>query len=450
MKKIINAAICDARKVTEESLVGFDQIKICAAVLIVGERSKELLNKYHARLDVANVLELPDGQDINVKMINGKFEIGPDADGTGIFLMINGKLIVTEGAQEAVKSFNRIMVNGKVLMPKSLKGQFANIQINGGTEYYPDGATILKADTQIDDLFLLRAVSKLYYCPGSLFFLDTALDTEKLLEKGLQFAARKIVIAESLLEKLILQFDETADIVRVPDGTALIDDDLELKPKTIRKYGPKLYVDGNVTIEDTEVIPALEYLYVDGNVSVRKGLEDAFDEVESVYDKLKVIDPDLGILSDRPIIKVGSAALKKYPSGVRVEDCAKVKILEDLSPEDIIAKLHISDCAVVVCSKEQEEAVNMISEDVAVIRVSEKPQGVARGAGGADGGSPDDGSPDGGGADSEDFNGADYNGADYNGEEDENGIDGLVDGILGGILGKHKGDQVINAAEYKM
>ena len=55
MKKIINAAICDARKVTEESLVGFDQIKICAAVLIVGERSKELLNKYHARLDVANV-----------------------------------------------------------------------------------------------------------------------------------------------------------------------------------------------------------------------------------------------------------------------------------------------------------------------------------------------------------------------------------------------------------
>ena len=62
----------------------------------------------------------------------------------------------------------------------------------------------------------------------------------------------------------------------------------------------------------------------------------------------------------------------------------------------------------------------------------------------------DDGSPDGGGAYGEDFNGADYNGADYNGEEAQNGIGGLVDGILGGILGKHKGDQVINAAESKM
>ncbi len=418
MKKIINAAVCDARNVAEESLAGFDQIRISAAVLIVGERSKALLNKYHARLDVANMLELPDGQDISVKMINGKSEIGPDADGTGIFLMINGSLIITDGAQEAVKSYYKIMVNGKVLMPRSLKGQFANIQINGGTEYYPDGAAILKSGTQVDNLFLMRAAGKLYYCPGNLFFLDTAIDTECLTQKGTRFAAHKIVIAESLLKKLILQFDENTQIVRVPDGTTLIDDDLELKPKTIRKYGPKLYVDGNVTIEDGEVLKQLDYLYADGNVSVLKGLEDVFDEIESVYDKLKIIDPDMGILSDRPLVKVGNAVLRKYSSGVRVEDCAKVTILEDLSPEDIIAKLHIVDCAVVVCSKEQEEAVNMVSEEVAVIRVAGQPQG-------SDG--------------------------DMDSEESDDGAAGnMVDGILGGILGSHKDSQVINAAEYKM
>ena len=33
-------------------------------------------------------------------------------------------------------------------------------------------------------------------------------------------------------------------------------------------------------------------------------------------------------------------------------------------------KLHISDCALVICSKEQEEAVNMIAEDVAMVKVS--------------------------------------------------------------------------------
>ena len=44
-------------------------------------------------MNVANVLEIPDGQDITVKTINGKGEIGSDADGTGVFLMVNGKVI---------------------------------------------------------------------------------------------------------------------------------------------------------------------------------------------------------------------------------------------------------------------------------------------------------------------------------------------------------------------
>jgi hypothetical protein len=87
---------------------------------------------------------------------------------------------------------------------------------------------------------------------------------------------------------------------------------------------------------------------------------------------LKVIDPNAGYISDRPMVKVGTSMLKKYPFGIRIEDCAKVVLSEDLSPDDIMDKLHISDCAFVCCSKEQEEAVNMIAEDVASIRVSEE------------------------------------------------------------------------------
>ena len=225
--KVINAATCDAREVTEESLAGFEHITINAAILIVGERSRELLNKYPVTMNVANVLEVPDGQNISVKSINGKGEIGSDADGTGVFLMVNGKLLVADGSAEAVKSYYRIMVNGKVLMPKSMEGQFANLQVNGKTEYYPDGASILKADTEIDDLFIKRAANTLYYCSGNIFFLDAGINTEAFVQKGLKFAARKIIISESLLDKLISQFDEEAEIVRVPDGTALIDGDLE-------------------------------------------------------------------------------------------------------------------------------------------------------------------------------------------------------------------------------
>ena len=407
--KMINAATCDARAVTEESLAGYENITINAAILIVNERSKELLNKYPVTMNAATVLEIPDGENVSVQSINGKGEIGPDADGTGVFLMVNGKLVIADGSQEAVKSYYSIMVNGKVLMPKSFEGRFSNIQVRGKTEYYPDGASILKTDTEIDDLFVLRAANTLYYCPGNLFFLDTGMDTESLIRKGLKFAARKIIIAESLVSRLISQCDEETAIVRVPDGTVLIDDDLELKPKTIRKYGTKLLVTGDVSIFDAEALSSLEYLYADGTVSVAKELEDAFDAVESVYDELKIVDPEEGLLTDRPILKVGAAVLKKYPHGVRIEDCAKVTLSEDLSPEDIMGKLHISDCALVVCSKEQEEAVNLIAEDVAMIKVS--------------GQAPEEG------------------------EEDEGG---MVDGILGGFFGKLKDAQVINAAEYKM
>ena len=144
----------------------------------------------------------------------------------------------------------------------------------------------------------------------------------------------------------------------------------EVKPKTIKKYGTKLCVTGDVSIKDAEALSSLEYLFADGTVSVIKELEDAFEEIESVYDALKIIDPELGRITDRPMVKVNAAVLEKYPKGVRVEDCAKVTLSEDLSAEDIMEKLHIVDCAMVICSKEQEEAVGMIAEDVAMIQVS--------------------------------------------------------------------------------
>ena len=404
--KVINAATCDARDVTEESLAGFDSITINAAVLIVGDRSRALLSRYPVTLNAATILNVPEGENVTLRTVSGKGEIGPDADGAGIFLLVNGRLTVLDGSAEAVKSFYRILVNGKLLMPKSCQGQFQNVRVNGKTEYYPDGAAILKADTEVDDLFVSRAAKPLYYCSGNLFFLDAGLDTERLLAKDLRFAAKKLVIAESLLGALVAQFDEETELVRVPDGTRRVDGDLALTPKAIKKYGPKLFVCGDVSIRDAEALPALEYLYADGTVSVDRPLADAFDEIDCVCGELRLVDPGLYCISDRPAVRIGAEMLKEHPNGVMVEDCAKVTISGDLSPEDIREKLRITDCALVVCSKEQEEAVHMIAEDTALIRA-------ARNSG--------------------------------DGTES-----GSLGGILGSILGIAKDTQVINAAEYKL
>ena len=404
--KVINAATCDARDVTEESLAGFDSVTINAAVLIVGDRSRALLNRYAVKLNAAAIIEIPEGENVSLRSVNGKGEIGPDADGAGIFLLVNGRLTVLDGSAEAVKSFYRIVVNGTVLMPKSCQGQFRNLQVNGKTEYYPDGAAILKPDAQIDELFALRAAKPFYYCSGTLFFLDAGLDAETLSAKGTRFAAKKIVIARGLLAGLVAQFDEEAEIVRVPDGTNRIDGDLELTMKVIRKYGPRLCVCGDVSIRDAEALSALEYLFTDGTVSVDRPLEEAFEARECVCGELKLVDPEQLCISDRPSVRIGAAMLKEHPNGILVEDCAKVTLSEDLSPEDILKKLRISDCALVVCSREQEEAVHMIAEDTALIRVAR-----------------------------------------HDGDGTENGSLG---GILGSILGIAKDTQVINAAEYKL
>ena len=67
----------------------------------------------------------------------------------------------------------------------------------------------------------------------------------------------------------------------------------------------------------------------------------------------------------------------------------------------------VQTCALPI-SKEQEEAVNMIAEDVAMIKVSEQDS------------------------------------------DDEDGEDGGALGMFGSFLGKLKDTQIINAVEYKM
>lgn len=53
-----------------------------------------------------------------------------------------------------------------------------------------------------------------------------------------------------------------------------------------------------------------------------------------------------------------------------MEDCAEVELSEDLTPDEIIESLRISDCAIVCCSAGQEDAVNIVSRDAAEIEVS--------------------------------------------------------------------------------
>ncbi len=373
-KRVINAAICDARGVSEESLKAYASTEINAAVLIVGERAKELLNRYPVAINVASTIELADGENVEIRTVNGSDEIGPNTDGTGVFLIVNGKLTVESESLDAMKSFSGIFVNGKIQLPRSMRGLLQNMTVNGSTEYYPDGAVILKADTVVDSLFAARADHSLYYCPGTLFFLDGAA-AETLSDRNIRFEAKKFVVSEGAAAGIAALFNEGADIVRVPDGTAFVEGNVELQPSVVRKYGSRLCVSGGVTVNDAQALSQVSYLFADGTVQVNKALEDAFRQLDCDCGGVKIFDPDRGHLCDRIRVKIGTSVLKKYPGGVDVEDCVKVVISKDLTPDEIMEKLSLSDCALVCCSAEQEEAVSMVSQDVAEIKVLDEEEG---------------------------------------------------------------------------
>lgn len=368
-KMIINTASCDTRNVTEETLAAYESVTINAALVVTGDRSKELLAKHNVEINAASIVDIPENLGVSLTKVNGRHEIGADSFGEKVFLIVNGALTFENGSFDAALSYYKILLNGKAIMPSSFKGKLPNLSVNGKTLYYPDGATLIRSNTEIDDLFIMRAGSKHYHAPGMMFFLDNTMDTDKLSEKNLTFSSGKIIMAESLLPKLIPHIDEQTEIIKVPDGTAKVDKDIELSDKIIKKYGNKLFVSGDVSIEERSALLALEYLNCTGRISLNGDLCDDFDNLEAIYDELKVMDASVCYITDKPDVKINSSMLKKHPGGICVEDCACVNLSEDLTAQEIEDMIKISDCALVRCSKEQEDTVNMITHDVAKIQI---------------------------------------------------------------------------------
>ena len=72
-KLIINAAVCDARNVSETTLDSYKDININAAMILASRESKDLMAKYNVSMNAAEVLEV--SKDAEIIIQNGSFEI---------------------------------------------------------------------------------------------------------------------------------------------------------------------------------------------------------------------------------------------------------------------------------------------------------------------------------------------------------------------------------------
>ena len=350
-KMIVNCATCDMRSVTEETLQSYEQIMVNAA----------------------DVMEVPEGENVRVKQQNGAYQLTGDSApqaGEMTILMVNGSLTIGDDALEAAQAYQSIQVNGSVLLPKSMAGKLSNLSVNGSTDIYPNGAILLRRNAVIDRTFALRArENALYWASRRLVFTDADLNVEKLVEKGVQFASRLALIAESLAEAVVPLLTEDTDILVVPDGTKFANGYAVLDKRFLKKYGTKLYINGDLLVkpEAVDVIPEIEYLYVNGQVKIPQDLVDAFEEIDAEYEDLTIQKAYGKVIEDMVRAAVDTKLLEKYPDGVQVTDCAMVRIAKDVTPELILERLTISDCAKVFCTEEQEAAVSAVSKDVAMI-----------------------------------------------------------------------------------
>ena len=380
-KMIINCASCDARTMKEDALAGYEQVVINAATLLVTPRTKDLLNRSGTVLNVADVLEVPEGENVRVRNHNGTYELTGDRApqaGEISFLSVNGMLIIRSDALEAALAYRRIRVNGSVLMPRSMSGKLSNLSVNGSNDTYPDGAVLLRRNSVIDKTFVLRArEGALYYAFRRLVFTDSSLDVAQLQEKGIRFAARKALIAESLAEEVSSMLTDDTEIIVVPDGTCFVNQDVKMNKRFLKKYGSRVYINGDLTVETDaeEVLPQIEYLFVNGDVKISEEMADAFEELEAEYQELIILKKTGKIIKDHVRAAVNTALLEKYPDGVLVTDCAFLNISPDVTSEMILERLSVADCGVVHCDAQQEAAVSAVSSGVGNIDTGENGSG---------------------------------------------------------------------------
>ena len=369
-KLLINCGDCDARNVAEETLAVYEAVTVnCGSVLVTPE-SKNLLNRFGVTLNCGDILELE--KDVKLTKINGSHEIkSSDAPEGRTYLKVNGSLEIGPGTQEILKQYVGIHVNGKATYPESLSGCLSMMTVNGATICYPDEAIVLKANAVIDRLFALRAKEKLYWSSKRMIMVDGKLDAALLEKKGATFSTKEVILAESKVEDLIGLVDEKAEIIIVPDGTAVITDDVELDSLTLKKYGTKLYIVGDLKVvnDGEDVLSKLDYLNVRGDASVvaelRSKLMEAITEIGGDVNIIR--KPKGRILGDKMSLRISRWLLEQEPEGIHVEDCMKLTLDEDIPSGLILEKLSICDCMEVKCSPEQEAAVAAIAEDVMAI-----------------------------------------------------------------------------------
>lgn len=381
-KLMINCATCDARRAKEENYAHYESITINCASVLTSPEGKALMNRLPFTLNCANVIEVD--EDVDFRTVNGSTEIksGDVIPENRFYMLVNGSLTIGPDTKKQLEKCAGMTINGSLTCPESIYAGLTGVNVNGSSTCYPDNAVILKRTAVIDRLFTLRAKNRLYWSGRRMIMTDSQLNPELLRNKGASFSSKEMIISESKVEAMLDLIDEKAEIIIVPDGTSVVQDDVTLDETALRRYGNKIYVIGDVIVpENAEVLDKLEYLNVCGDARVLQEHKEKFlDILTEISGEIKIVTPTGLTLEDKPFVKITKWMLEQQPSGINISDCAVVSIAGDIPKNMVVERLQIEDCGIVRCTEEQEDAIAMICKDVQKISTADGKEEVGLGS----------------------------------------------------------------------
>lgn len=373
---MINCDLCDTRKMKEEDYADYEKIVINSDIVLINERSKSVLNRLPVMLNHDDMIEVPEDVEVNVKSINGTGKItGTTQVSDNTLLMVNGSLEIEPGTEEQLRKYMKIIVNGSVRYPESLGAYMCKASVNGSAYTYPDDYIILSDSFKMDKYFPLRARQDgRYYVRKRIVVTDKDIDLKKLEEKNVRLRTQEFVINEGKAEEAASLVNEEAQFVIIPDEMELLYDDVKLDEELLRKKGDKLFIYGDMTIEKGTDLAALmnkvQKIIVKGTVYLREEHKELLSQMDIEYEEL-VVEKDTRKFVNKPGARIDKLLFENSPEGIEVKNVAKVELAEDITPEMILDKLSIENCAQVICNEEQESAVSAIAVNVASIGKSE-------------------------------------------------------------------------------
>lgn len=359
-KLTLNCEVCDSTKMKEENYNHYEDITINAEVLVVNEGSRGILNRLPVRLNIERTIDST--EDLEVKIINGAYEITAGViPQKPVILDVNGPLKVWPGTEEILQKYACMIINGVAEFPENLKGSMDRMIVNGPVRTYPDDSVILEDHFIMDSYFPIRAREGMrYFARNAVIIKDADVDISKLIQKNVKFLTPRLIVPESRLEESAILVDANVDFVVVPEGLSLVYGDAVLDEELIRREGGKLFVYGNLRLDekvDMEMLQReLDVLTVTGDVTLNSDQIEGFRKINAKYKDLQVIKHER-VLEGMVVVRLNKKLFDCSPDGIRVGNAVKVVIEEDVTPEMLLNGLNGLNCLRIECNEEQENAL---------------------------------------------------------------------------------------------